>query len=279
MRRSLPVLLALFLAASPGLGRAHESTTREIADLSRRLTTYPADVEALLRRAELLRANREWTAAEADLDSALALAPGSAVARLCRGALELDRGRPSNALPWLDAYAALHPRDPEVRRLRARALLAIGRPAEAAAELAAVLRTSARPTPEDFLACAAARRAAGEPDERVLAELDEGVARLGEAVSLELAAIELELALGRPDQALARLDRIAPRYARREVVLERRAAILAAAGRPAEARATYAVVLAELESLDPAHRQLPATAALEARTRTALAAYATGERP
>jgi hypothetical protein len=84
-------------------------------------------------------------------------------------------------------------------------------------------------------------------------------------------AIHAEVERGCHDAALSRLAGLAPGSARREGLLERRAAILAAAGRWAESRAAYAAALAEIESLPADHRQRRVTRELEARIRVALA--------
>jgi tetratricopeptide (TPR) repeat protein len=271
------ILLASFVCLlGSAIAFAHESPTHAIADLTRRLDTAHADVSLRLERAELFRLTGEFDRAEADLDTVFALEPESARARLCRGALELDRGRPSLALPWLDAYAVGHPNDPEVRRLSGRALQRLGRPADALIELDAVVGLQGRVTPDDYLVRAQVQREAGWSNERVLMGLDEGRARLGEPIGLELASIDLELELGTFDRALVRLDRIAPRYERKEVILERRAAILTAAGRTEEARGAYAAALAELASLDPSRRGAPSLM-LEKRVREALLALAPRE--
>src|SRR5262245_28063722 len=255
---------------------SHESPAHQVAHLTSRLGTAQSDVSLRLERAELLRLLGEFDRAEADLDTVLVLDPSSARARLCRGALELDRGRPSLALPWLDAYVASHPTDPAVRRLSGRAFEQLGRPADALVELDAVVRLPGRVTPDDYLARARAQREAGWSIERVLTGLAEGRTRLGEAIGLELAAIDLELELGAFDHALARLDRVAEHYDRKEVILERRAAILAAAGRTEEARGVYAAALAELLSLDASQRGAPSQM-LEQRVRAALIALTASE--
>ena len=97
--------------------------------------------------------------------------------------------------------------------------------------------------------------------------LDDGMQRLGPVVALAMLAIEIETQQGRVDAALARLDRLAERSPRQATWLNRRGEILERAGRREEARASYARVLAELDTLPVHRRRSPAMRQLEAQAR------------
>ena len=84
---------------------------------------------------------------------------------------------------------------------------------------------------------------------------------------MQLTAIDLEVRQKRYDAALARIDTVAAATPRKETWLARKGEILRQAGRPAEAREAYRAALQALESLPPARRNVPATAALEKNIR------------
>jgi tetratricopeptide (TPR) repeat protein len=264
----LPVLLIAALP-SGGPARAHDGAHGEIERTTRTLAAHPSDFDALLRRAEFRRICGDFAGAAADLAAARTLSPEGTGLDLCAAALAFDGGAHAEAQAAVARHLARHPADAKALRLRARIRRAAGDLAGAAGDLDRVLAAGGG-TPDDYLTRAAVQRAAGFEPAAVLAGLDEGIARLGAVVGLALPAIEIEQALGRHDAALARLDRLAATPGLREPLLELRAAVLARAGRAREARAVYAAALAEIESLPPARRQLPAVREREARIRSAL---------
>jgi hypothetical protein len=64
---------------------------------------------------------------------------------------------------------------------------------------------------------------------------------------------------------LARVDTVLERSPRKESWLARKAEILLQAGRPAEAKKTYAAALSALNTLPPARRNVPAVVDLAKR--------------
>ncbi|HYM82423.1 MAG TPA: tetratricopeptide repeat protein [Candidatus Limnocylindria bacterium] len=259
LRLALATLACISAAALPfsPQASAHEGVHDEIERASRTLVEQPSDFAARLRRAELRRLGGDWAGAEKDLAAVRVADPNRLEVSLCAGALAIDRGFPAIAIEHLGRFLVRHPDDSRALRLRAGAWRALGRPAAAAIDLERALAHTRRVTPELFLELSLARRAAGASLDDVLGVIDDGIARLGSAVTLELAAAQLEVAAGRFDAALARVERVAHQYSRREVILQRRAEILTAAGRHDEARAVYAAALAEIESLpEPARSSL-----------------------
>ena len=273
---ALSVIFAL-LSLAPMAALAHGPDRDEILGLTRRIESGRDEFQNLLVRGDLHRRNREWAEALADYDRAAALAPGRKEIDLSRAALELDRGRAPDALAAVDRFLAQSPEHSEAHRLRGRALVALDRRSEAAAAFARAIASTARPTPEVYLERALALDGSSPTQKRdALAALDQGIERLGEVIPLDDLAIDLEIALGRTDAALARLDRLGPQYALRAPVLERRAAILDAAGRGDEARMARAAARAAREPATAANPLGLATLAVE---RTAPAAAPAASNP
>lgn len=98
--------------------------------------------------------------------------------------------------------------------------------------------------------------------------------RLGPIPSLQLKVLEVEVAAGRCDSALSRLDAMQRSAPRPEPWMEKRASILAQAGRPAESRAAWQALVSHLRSLPANERDSHAMARLAERARQALAALA-----
>lgn len=237
--------LALVLAAAALRLTAHPETAAARAELDRLIVEFPTEPELYLRRAELRLEHAEWPEAEADLRRAAALAPKSPRVALGLGQVCLGRGEFAAARGHFDATLALTPRDAEALILRARTRARLSDPAGAHADYSAALAQLETPSPDLFLARAALPLA---PDV-ALRGIDEGLARLGPALPLIERALALELQLGRFDAALARLDTLLIGAERKEAWLKRRGDILAAAGRPAEARTAYAAALAAITAL------------------------------
>ena len=88
----------------------------------------------------------------------------------------------------------------------------------------------------------------------------------------QMLAIELETHAGKWDAALARVAGIEADARRKEIWIDRRGNILAAAGRKEEARREYQRALAYIASLPPKSRSVRATAGLAGSLRRKLAA-------
>jgi hypothetical protein len=135
-----------------------------------------------------------------------------------------------------------------------------GRADAAHADYSQALQWLAQPTPELYLE----RAALPLPADKILAGLDEGLARLGPVVALSERALALEVQLGRTDAAVARLDALAVSAERKETWLKRRGDLLAAAGRTAAAHASYRAALDAIRTLPAWLRDMPETVALAA---------------
>ena len=263
--------VAWLVLTFPSVSAAHGPTQGAIEEITARIEAGSPSAEDFLMRGELYRIEHEWDAAEHDYDRAARLAPRLPELSVARAALQLDRGHPGSAKGAIDRFLVDHPDHPEALRIRAHASIALGRPIEAARDLDRRIASNPRPTPDDYIERARLLAGCGQPFlTRAVRGLDEGIARFGPIVTLELCAIELETRQGTFDSALMRLETLVPQFDRKEILLERRGEILAAAGREAEAREAFEAALAEIESGPAERRGGHAVRELEERLRDRL---------
>ncbi|MEM7311440.1 MAG: hypothetical protein AAF682_32550, partial [Planctomycetota bacterium] len=150
--------------------------------------------------------------------------------------------------------------------LAARALDALGRRAEAARRWTAALDAPGPPAPDLYVARSRSVLARGpEHAASALAGLDQGIAKLGQLPQLQLPAVEAELVRGDTDAALARLAALAAASKRKEAWHLRRAEILLAAGRRAEACTALHEAREALARLSAKRRSTAAMVELAAR--------------
>lgn len=252
--RALPAVFATACLLAPIAAPAHGDDQIIIEALTEELAKAPS-ADLHLRRGELFRHHREWERAEADYTAAARLEPTLAIIDYFRARARLEAGAPEEALAVIGRFLAAAPREAEGWYLRGEILAALDRPAEAAAAYADGLGRAAQPRPEHFL-----RRsrllAAATPDDpaRVLAAVDEGLARLGPIVSLVDEAIALELARGHHAGALDRIAAALARAPRRETWLVRQGDVLVQCGRRDEAIASYRAALAAIAELPERYR-------------------------
>ena len=268
-RRAFAVFLAggfLWAAAAA----AHDDLRSQIAALTREIAAEPGNAGLYLRRGELHRYCREVPAALADYARARRLDPGLAAVDLGAGRALLEAKRPAEAKRFLDRFVRARPDDSEGRLELARVLVKLRSTNPADDEYARAIALASRPSPDTYFERARFLRAAGRLPAAIRA-LDDGITRLGPLVSLEELAIDLELSRKNYDGALARLDRtFATPNGRQETLFARRGEILAAAGRPVEARETFRQAQRSIEGLPPRLRQTRAIQKLEERVRRSL---------
>jgi predicted Zn-dependent protease len=289
MRRFLPRQAARRLAMAGLLGfltaifapvGAHVAPDRQIENLDARIAARPWDATLFLKRGEIHRGLSDWKAAAADYRRARELDPALDAVDLCLGRMLVESGRPQEAIPALDRFLAKHPDHPMAIASRARALARLGRSIQAADDFTrAITQSQPHADPDLYLERARALAEGQEPRlDEAIRGLDEGMAALGPLVSLGLYAIDLEVRARRYDAALARIDRLAALSPRKESYLVKRAAILEAAGRPAEARQAYALALEAVAALPPGRRAVPAIEDLASRARAGVDRTAGGSR-
>jgi tetratricopeptide (TPR) repeat protein len=268
-RRAFGIVLAGGFLWAAGAA-AHDDLRSQIAALTREIAAEPGKAVLYLRRGELHRYCREVTAALADYSRARRLDPALAAVDLGAGRTLLEAKRPAEAKRFLDRFVRARPDDPEGRLELARALVSLRSVNTADDQYARAIALASRPSPDLYFERARLLRAAGRVPAAIRV-LDDGIARLGPLASLEELAVDLELSRKNYDGALARVDRaFPPTRGRQETRLARRGEILAAAGRPVEARETFRQAQRAIESLPPRLRQTRAIQKLEGRVRTSL---------
>lgn len=254
-RRAAVSVLALLCVTT---SRAHPEIDDALARLSAQLAATPEDAALYLARGEIYAKHADWPLAEANYLRAAELSPRLPGLALSRGALALATGQFTEARAYLDRAHAAAPGDPTALILRARTLARLRLPSAALADYAAALHLIPSPSPELYLERAALFASPAD----ALRSLDEAIARLGPVLTLDLRALELEISLGLTDAALSRLDRLASASENPAPHLKRRGDLLAAAGRPTEARSTYTRALDAIAKLPVWLAKSPDTARL-----------------
>lgn len=247
-------LLSVLVCSVRSSLHAHGDDQVLIEALTEELAKAP-DADLFIRRGELFRHHQEWAKAEADLVAAAKLDPSLTLVDYFRARVLLESGAPQKAEPFLNRYLASAPNEPEAWFLRGEIAHALGQPEAAASHFTAGIGRSSNPRPDHFLR--RARILASIPNaevSRVIAAVDEGIARIGPLISLVDYAIELELQTGNYDGALARIARAMENMPRRERWLVRRGDILVKAGRAKEAIASYREALSAIEDLPERYR-------------------------
>lgn len=250
---------------------AHADLEEQIAAITVRLSQHPANsADLYLQRGDLHRQHAEFDDARADFAKAEELKPGWDAVAIERARTFSDEGKFADALTLTDTLLQKEPRHVEALILHARALVKLGKADAAVTDYTTALSQIARPSPDLYLERAAAQATSGKVDDAIRG-LDDGLAKLGPIPSLQLPVIDYERQLGRFDVALTRVDKIIATASRKESWLALRGEILAQAGRPDEARKSFAAALAAIESLPGNRRGTEQMKELEARIHDDLA--------
>jgi predicted Zn-dependent protease len=249
-----PIVLG-FLILMPGQpAHAHGDDLFLIEALTEELEKAP-EPDLYIRRGELFRHHQEWALAEADFIAAAKLEPKLAVVDFFRARLLLESGFPEKAHPIVDRYISAVPDEAEGWFLRGEVLAALGRHDDGAADYSEGISRARTPRPDHYLRRARFLGAAPKPDPaRIIAALDEGIARLGPIISLVELTILFEEARNNFDGALERIALAMAHSPRRERWLVRQGDVLVQAGRPDEAIASYRAALAAIEALPERYR-------------------------
>ena len=264
--------LAMAYMAVPVPALAHADINVRIAGINARIAATPDDPQLYLQRGELHRAHREWSAALDDYQHAARLAPGLPEVDYYTGRMWLEAGRPDLARPGLDRFLAVRPGHADALLTRSRALAKLGEGRAAVVDLTRAIAFLDPPAPEHYLerAQVLVGMSADHVDE-ALRGIDKGIATLGPLVTLVQFAVEVEAGRRHHDAALARVASLPRALSATPMWLARRADILLAAGRAAEARTAYGNALAAIKALPLARRSVPAISVLESRLHALLA--------
>ena len=258
------------LAVTTPVARAHGDDQLLIDALTEELAKAP-EADLFIRRGELFRHHQEWAKAGADFESAARLDPKLQVIDFFRARLLLESGEPARARPFIDRYVANVPTEAEGWFLRGDVLGALGRHEEGAHEYAEGIGRAPHVRPEHYLRRAKFLAAApGIDPARVLAAVDEGIAKLGPVIALLEYAITLELERKDYDGALARIASAMAHSPRRETWLVRQGDVYLKSGRIQDAVASYRAALAAIDELPPRFRETVPVEKLERDARNSL---------
>ena len=250
----LGLCLGALVAFGTVCARGHGDDHLLIDALTEELTKKP-EADLFIRRGELYRHHQEWAKAEADFIAAARLDPKLTTLDFFRARLWLEAGEPAKAQPLVDRFVGSAPHEPEGWFLRGEILAALGRPEAGAAAYAEGIKRAPTPRPEHFLRCAKLlANAPGADPAKVLAALDDGIARIGPVISLVDYALKLELERKNYAAALTRIDAAMESSPRREAWFVRRGDILVQLGRPNEAITAYRAALSEIDALPERYR-------------------------
>ncbi len=227
--------LLLTIGLQAGELLAHPESEVAVAELTRWIERTPQQPSLWFARSVHHRDHGRWDAAEADLVATERLAPHHPGLDLAFAQVFLETRRWAKARQRAERVLAEDDRAAAAHLLKARACSRLGDTHQARASYSRALSLLDEPTPELFLE----RTALPATVEVRLAELEEAMARVGAAHVLMLKALELEIAAGRTEAALGRIDRLAAHSERQETWLKRKGDLLAASGRPNEARLAY----------------------------------------
>jgi len=234
------VLIALAATAAG----AHPGLHHDIAAACEAIEREPARADLYVDRAFLERLGEEYQAALSDLDHARKLEPGNLRVAAELGLTYAALGRDREADTELSTFIR-HGGTAPVLAERAKVRERLGRPKEAVADYTAAI--ALKPDVEYVLARGALQESLRDLA-GAAAGYEEGRAKLGGAVTLDLALIRVETARGRYARALQVVDKqLAAAPVKTDWYL-RRADVLDAAGRKAEARADRQTALQEADA-------------------------------
>jgi tetratricopeptide (TPR) repeat protein len=267
----LSLLLSAAIASATITDSVPHDPERRIAAATERIRHNPGDPMLWVARARLQLATGATTAAANDLAAALRLDPGCVAALVGTAFAEHQLGNDVAALVAIRKAGDRGAAGPGLDRLRAQTLCELHRCAEAVPYFESALAATADPRPEHFLELAAALVVAdgATASDRARTVLQHGMVVLGPVVALIDATVDLDVRAGECERALACLEQLRPFLARTGPLHERRAKVLEAAGRLAEAE--HERRLGAHHAREPEILGAPAPAPREPRTASAVA--------
>jgi len=276
------VLGGILVGAGLPYAVAHGTHSALMTEIEARLAAQPDNASLWYQRALLEFEHTDWAASAHDLDRAEALAPGQYPVLWWQGKLLDQQGKPVESKAALDAFLAKSPTHWGALASRARVESQLGLDAAALGDFQAALANQADAEPDLIEEVAQALARHGRTDESVKV-LEAGLARLGNVPSLQLKLIEIEVNATRFESALARLSNYQQSAPRPEPWMEKRARMLAEAGRTDAAAAAWRSLIVHLDGLPAVERGSHSMSQLSVRAHQALAVLAaspkSAERP
>lgn len=265
--------MSAVLMSGPAI-RAHGEDPAMIQAIIQAITEELAkapDAELYLRRGELYRHGEDWARAEADFAAAGRCDPRNAFVLFLRGRTLLDAGQPAAAESLAGQFCQRAPANPEAWFLRGEIRAALNQPNLAFADYAEGFRRASSANPDEALHWTGLMAALPSSDPaKVLAVLDDALARLGSLPALVDFAIEVEVRRKNYAAAVARIDRALRPGRWPGTLLARRGDILAKSGQPVAAVESYRAALAAIEKLSARNRAVADVQKLEHAARYAI---------
>lgn len=248
---------------------AHGTHSALMSRVDERLAEQPLSGDLWYQRAVLEFEHEDWAAAALDFERAERHAPGKFPVLWWQGRILDKQGNSREAKSALDRFLVETPGHWGGLASRARVEIKLGMEKEALDDFRAALAANPEAQP-DLVHEAAQALASNRLTDEAVRVLEAGVKRLGPIPSFQLKILEVEVSTGRYDSALSRLDAMQRTAPRPEPWMEKRASILAQAGKPAESQAAWRTLIRHLKSLPPAERDSHSMTLLAERARQAL---------
>lgn len=258
--------------------RAHGTHSSLMATIDARLAESPADGGLWYQRAVLEFEHKDFVAAAEDFAKAEKFAPGEYAVLWWQGRIFDATAKTIEAKAAIDLYLAKNPDHWGALASRARVLMKLGDTEPALADFRGSLANCPDAQPDLVQEVAQAFASHGQVDEAV-GILERGLKRIGQVPSLQLKLLEIEVRSARYDSTLSRIGGFQNAAARKEPWMEKRAILLAQAGKTAESQAAWRMLISHLKSLPPTERDSHAMMLLAERSHQALAVLSVSATP
>jgi predicted Zn-dependent protease len=241
---------------SPAAALAHGAYHDVVREVTALLEKTPSDPALHFRLAKAHQEHGECALALRALARVDELAPGKFSTAFVRGLALIDGQHWENARVVLDGVLRAEPEHAGALAARARVLIELKATQLAIADHRKATELSKEVGAEFFTSWAETLRRHGQLAEAVRT-VREGISRAATDPALLSLAVDLEMEAGEFDAALPRLDVLQKLWPRPEPWMVRRAQLLIAAGRAAEARKAWEELRAHILSLPNLERATP----------------------
>lgn len=238
-----------------------------VVEIHAKLKDAPDDPALHHRLAAAHVEHGDWKEALVELERVRRLAPDVYHLGYLSGRALAAGGMLDAALAELDDFLATKPTDQPALCERARVMLNVGRVEEALSDYRNALRQGA--APELYVETAQAFRKHGRVEEA--AEIaNRGAQETTQDPEVLSCAVDCAVAAGRVDEAVAHAETLRKAWPRPEPWMQRKAEILAAAGRSMEARVAWQELHDHIMALPNLDRAQPFLAVMLEHSRAAL---------
>lgn len=261
------VFAAFCLSGASVSAFGHGAYHDVVAGLNAKLAVTPGDADLRFQLASAHVEHGEWQACLDEVAKVEALSGGAIRTTYLSGKALAGEGKLVPALSALDAFLDAEPGHQLALIERARVRMKLGQVEAGIADYSAAFANPA-PAEVHVEAVEALRRNGRNKEAFDLAEA--AVKETGGDPAALLCAIDCAASLGRTDEAVGHLEELMEKWPRPEPWMQRKAEILAEAGRRAEAKAAWRDLHDHLLALPNLERAQPFLAGPLAACRTAL---------